>query len=75
MNLIYFMEWWDNIYNHDSLYLLEEEKKMYGIIICFSKSSIINFIEKNNIKIDNIKNLKPIYPWKKEIKNHINFLA
>ena len=74
MNFIYFMEWWDNVYNHDSIYLLDEEKKIYGIIFCFSKSSMDNFIFSNSIKIEEIKYIKPIYPWKKEINDHINFL-
>ena len=74
MNLIYFIDWWENICKHDSFYNLEENKEIYGIILCFSKSSIISFIEKENIRLENIKDITPIYPWKEQIVNHLNFL-
>jgi hypothetical protein len=74
MNLIYFIDWWDNIYKHDSLYSIEGEKEMYGIILCFSKSSVINYIEKNKLEEKDLKYIKPVYPWKNEIMEHIKFL-
>lgn len=73
MNLIYFSDWWDNILNHDKIYIDDDEKKLYGIIICFSKTSITNYLSKKNLDLKEIKNVRPIYPWKEEIKNHLLF--
>jgi hypothetical protein len=73
MNLVYFSDWWDNILNHDKIYLNDDNKEIYGIIICFSKSSMVQYLKDNKIEKENIIYLKPIFPWKKEISDHVKF--
>jgi hypothetical protein len=73
MNLIFFNEWIENIINHDKLYLIEEDKEFFGIIICFSKDSLNNYLEKNNLDKNEIVYIKPIYPWNNSILTHLNY--
>lgn len=73
MNFVYFSDWWDNILNHDRVYLQDDNKDIYGIIICFSKINLNEFVKENSIKKEDIVNLRPIFPWKKEINDHIKF--
>lgn len=73
MNFVYFSDWWDNILNHDRIYLKDENKEMYGIILCFSKNNFKQFVKENKIENREITNLRPIFPWKDEIIRHIKF--
>lgn len=73
MNFVYFSDWWDNILNHDRIYLKDENKEMYGIILCFSKNNFKQFVKENKIENKEITNLRPIFPWKDEIIRHIKF--
>jgi len=73
MNFVYFSDWWDNVLNHDKIYLKEENKEMYGIILCFSKNNFKQFVKENKIENKEITNLRPIFPWKNEIIRHIRF--
>lgn len=73
MNFVYFSDWWDNILNHDKIYLKEENKEMYGIILCFSKNNFKQFVKENKIENKEITNLRPTFPWKNEIIRHIRF--
>jgi hypothetical protein len=73
MNFVYFSDWWDNILNHDKIYLREDNKEIYGIILSFSKNNFKQFIKDNKIENRDIIYLRPIFPWKSEIINHIKF--
>ena len=73
MNFIYFLEWWDNIIYHDKFYMSEEDNELYGLILCFSRNSFLQFIKKNNLKNEDIVTFRPYFPWKSEITNHIIF--
>jgi hypothetical protein len=42
--------------------LNEEDKEIFGIIVCFSKNSLNNYLSKYNLNKDDIKFIKPIYP-------------
>ena len=73
MNLLLFSEWIENILDHDKIYLNEEEKEIFGIIVCFSKNSLNNYLLKNKIDKNDIKYIKPIYPWNEYIVTHLNY--
>ena len=72
MNLLFFSTWWEERLDYDKKYM--QNSHIYGVIITFSENSVLNFINKNKIKLEDFYLLiRPIYPWNENIQIYLNF--